>query len=145
MQSSSYIHLRAGEALPILTLPPFVVMVAIEGSINDEWRKELANWLVRSGCLYACVWGDNCEAVHDCIDRANNEKFEYGDIPDDKFIMTTWHDKEPLLEAIWFAATSEHPTVELRHALLVHVAATENGDALLKAYRSAREEWFSGE
>lgn len=29
--------------------------------------------------------------------------FDYGDIRDDKFVMTTSHAEEPLSEALWFA------------------------------------------
>ena len=43
-------------------------------------------------------WGPDCERVHDAIDLADLEWR-----PDGPWAMTTWHAREPLAEAIWFA------------------------------------------
>ncbi|QNQ10453.1 DUF7684 family protein [Sphingomonas alpina] len=138
MSAIRYVHLTSGEPLPPLSLPPFKAIIVAEDTADDGWRKDVSEWLIRSNCLYLCTWGDACEAWHDNMDDANIGEFEGGTIPDDRFVMTTWHAGEPLSEAFWFAGIcAEHPTVELRHTLIVHIAPRERGDALLEQYRSA--------
>ena len=42
------------------------------------------------------------------------KRFDTGDMPDDEFTITTWHDNEPLEQAVWFAkASAHHPTLEV--------------------------------
>jgi len=56
-------------------------------------------------------------AAFDC---ANLEVFDFGDIPDSEFVMTTWHENEPLLEDCWFAKeAAHHPTVKLDNTLVL--------------------------
>ena len=50
---------------------------------------------------YVCVWGPDCERVHDLIDEVI-VKWDLDHEEELKFIMTTWHDDEPLNEATWF-------------------------------------------
>lgn len=61
----------------------------------------VAEVLLRSGCVYLCAWGDNCALVHDVYDmvacRDHGEKQADGAV-----VMITWHDREPLEEALWF-------------------------------------------
>ena len=42
-------------------------------------------------------------------------EFDYGDIPDDRFVMTTWHSKQSLSDTFWdcWAIAPFIPTVEL--------------------------------
>ncbi|WP_052215387.1 DUF7684 family protein [Sphingomonas sp. ERG5] len=132
MTATSYVHLISGAPPPQLSLPPFKAIIVAEDAANDGWRDDVSGWLVRSNCLYLCAWGNACEAWHDSMDNANIGEFEDGTIPDDRFIMTTWHEKEPLSETFWFAGIcAEHPTVELGHTLIVHIAPCERSDALL--------------
>ena len=57
--------------------------------------------LVERGLVYFCAWGNNCEAVHDAVDRCDIERMpETRDA--DYIVMTTWHDDESLAEALWF-------------------------------------------
>jgi hypothetical protein len=73
--------------------------------------------------LYVVAWGVECEEWHDTVDWTNIEEFEFGEIPDDRFVMTTWHTDEPLSEALWFAGQcADHPHVELTDTILVHIA-----------------------
>ena len=67
-------------------------------------------------------WGRSCSAWDDSIDIANLEAFDWQEIPDEKLVMTTWHDNVPLSEVIWFAKyAAQHPTVELLATLFVHI------------------------
>jgi hypothetical protein len=60
----------------------------------------LADRLMDLGNMYFCAWGPGCEKAHDIYDeelvRRNVEKgLEH-------CVMTTWHDYEPMEEAVWF-------------------------------------------
>ena len=63
------------------------------------------------------------------------EAFNFNDIPEDRFVMTTWHDKEPLSKALWFAGhAASHPDIDLTCTLIVHVARDARRDAILALY-----------
>jgi hypothetical protein len=57
--------------------------------------------LVDRGLAYFCSWGNRCEEVHDAVDACVTAR-EQAIGPDDYVLMTTWHDDEPLEEALWF-------------------------------------------
>jgi hypothetical protein len=57
--------------------------------------------LVDRGLVYFCAWGNRCEEVHDAVDMCIEERQpEAGQA--DYMLMTTWHQDEPLEEALWF-------------------------------------------
>ena len=134
----SYLHLPFGAAPPSLELGAFCAVVVIEEAVTDDWQNEVSEWLVRSGCLAMCACGKDCSSWDDSVDHANLADFNYGEIPDDRFVMTTWHDKETLAEAFWFAAhCAFHPTTELAHTLIVDIAPKERRDELVAAFHEA--------
>lgn len=49
-----------------------------------------------------------CEAWHDTVDWTVLERFGFGNVPEEHFIMTTCHDKEPLSEAFRSPASAPH-------------------------------------
>lgn len=49
------------------------------------------------------AWGVDCWLWDDSIDEENLEQFDYGTIPDEQFVMTTWHSDDTLEEAVRFA------------------------------------------
>jgi hypothetical protein len=133
--SIRYIHLRPDEPPPPLSAAPFCGVIVAETRATEAWRERVTEWLVKSGCLYAVAWGVDCEAWHDSFDDANLREFDYGDIPDDRFVMTTWHSKEPLSEAFWFAGQcAHHPTVELERTIIVHVSDEPREAAMLQIF-----------
>lgn len=134
-----YRHLVPGAALPdISPLAPFRTVIVVEAIATPPWESRVSAWLVRSGCLYVMTWGIQCESWHDAVDYANMEQFEFEEIPEGRFVMTTWHDDVPLSEAFWFCKHNAfHPAVELKNTLLLHIAAEPRRDAMLKAYAAA--------
>lgn len=111
----------------------------VEEDASSDWRNEISDWLVGGGCLYMVAWGRDCSAWDDSVDWANLNAFDCGDIPDDHFVMTTWHDKESLTEAFWFAKyCAFHPTIELARTLIVDVAPKPRQFELMEAYRAVR-------
>ncbi len=134
-----YVHLGPNEAPPQLPTGLLRVVIVSETTCSDDWRNSTARWLVDGGCLYAVAWGKECEKWHDAVDWAVLETFDYGDIPDDKFVMTTWHTDEPLSEALWFAGNCAfHPDVELKQTILLHVANEAKEDEMIAAYAGSQ-------
>ena len=134
-----YLHLHPDEALPENPCEaPFRALVVLEDSCTTEWRERVCRWLVGRGCLYAMTWGKDSSDWDTAIDIANTEKYEFKEIPENGFVMTTWHDSEPLSETMWFAKNNAcHPTVELQSTLLVHLARNPSEARLLSAYAEA--------
>lgn len=60
--------------------------------------------LLDRGICYLCVWGPDCERVHDLFDAERLPKE-----PEGRVVMTTWHSEDPLQEAIWFFANCTVP------------------------------------
>jgi len=79
--------------------PHFVCLLAWDArGTTDADLAAVTRRLLRAGCAYAVCWGPDCERVHDAFDRA-----DLAWRPDGPWAMTTWHDHDPLAEAIWFA------------------------------------------
>ena len=64
----------------------------------------IANWALAQGAVYLCVWGPDCERVHDIMDEVVADR--NFDETDEDVVMATWHDDETLEEALWFAVKS---------------------------------------
>ena len=87
------------------------------------------------------AWGDGCARWHDSVDWASLEEFDFGDIPDERFVMTTWHENEPLDDVFWFAQfAAQHGDVDLESALIIHVSATDARDEMLARFVAARDQ-----
>ena len=105
------LHLETPESFPdslTLSSPRFACLMAWDSrNVDVERIAELAAKLLNAGAVYVCVWGPDCKRVHDIIDKVH-----VGPNPSptvDRVVMTTWHSKEPLAEAIWFALRSTNP------------------------------------
>ena len=140
-EAVEYIHLQPEAAPPTIHMrPPFRAVVIAETNASPKWQSLVSDWLVRSGCLYMMSWGRSCSSWDDSVDFANLNQFDYGEIPEDKFVMTTWHTNESLEEVFWFAKNNAfHPTVDLKRTVLVllHISATNRENELMKAYANA--------
>lgn len=142
METAIYLHLPIGQTPPSLEgYRPFKAVLVIEQPADDKWQSLVSEWLVRGGCLYMSAWGHDCESWHDRVDRANLSAFDFGEIPDDAFVMTTWHADEPLTEALWFAAhVAFHPTITIDRTIIVHISAEERRADLLGAFQQAQND-----
>jgi hypothetical protein len=139
--SVDYLHLPEGRKPPEREDgAPFRAVIVADQSVDADWRALVTGWLVRSGCLYAVAWGTDCEAWHDDIDEALLVAFDFNDIPENRHVMTTWHNDEPLSEAFWFAGfCARHPTVELDQTLIVHIAPKAREIEMHRAYAEAQQ------
>jgi hypothetical protein len=134
-----YLHLQPGATLPnIGHLAPFRAVVIIESEASAEWRSDVSNWLVHSGCLDMMAWGKDCSLWDDSVDTANIGHFPFKEVPEDRFVVTTWHDSDPLDEVFYYCKhLAIHPAVELPQSILLHVAHNECAAQLLQAYTRA--------
>ena len=134
-----YFHLPPGHALPSIEhLAPFRAVVLIEGAVSSDWRADVSDWLVRSGCLYMMAGGLDCGLWDDSVDAANIEAFDFKEIPENRFVITTWHDDSPLSETFDFCKRlAVHPALELPQVILLHIALGANADQMLRAYADA--------
>ena len=101
----------AAEAVPAglsLSSPRFVCLIAWDArAATAEEIALLARRLLAAGAVYICAWGPDCERVHDICDEE-----EVGPNPGpslDRVVMTTWHQDEPLSEALLFVLMSTWP------------------------------------
>lgn len=134
-----YLRLSPGDVPPKLNdFTPFRAVLIVEAEVESDWQASVSRWLVGSGCLYMMAWGKACGSWDTSVDLANLEQFDYGDIPEEDFIVTTWHENEPLEEVLWFAKTTAyHPTVELPNVLFLHIGANDRGDEISALFAAA--------
>lgn len=134
-----YIHLARGSTPPDLgARPPFRAVVIAEQAVPTDWQDEVSDWLVRSGCLFMMAWGRGCSSWDDAVDMANLRAFDYGDIPGNQFVMTSWHENESLSDVFWFVKRHAlHEEVELQQTILVHVTDSSQEQLVLRAYNEA--------
>ena len=106
--------------------------------MSAQFRAAVCYELVRGNCLYLMAWGTHCEAWHDAVDMANIEAFDFKEIPEERFVMTTWHADEPLKEALWYCKNNAfHSTVEIKSTVLLHVVPEEREQTVLQQYAVA--------
>ncbi|MES2353114.1 MAG: hypothetical protein V4568_01730 [Pseudomonadota bacterium] len=140
MSPPTYLHLAPmGAVLPdISTLAPFRAVIVAEAEVSPDWQASVSVWLVQSGCLYTMAWGTNCSSWDDSVDMANIEEFNFKEIPENKFVMTTWHEDETMAEVFWFCKNNAfHPNVELTQTLVLHISANEREQEIVKFYAKA--------
>ena len=134
-----YLHLQPELTPQPLEAAPFRAVIVSDEAVSEGWLHQVAEWIVASGCLYVIAWGVDCEKWHDSVDWAILEVFEFGEIPDERFVMTTWHDEEPASEAYWFAGNcAYHPVVKLNETIILHIAKESRSSELLQAYQDSQ-------
>ena len=81
-----------------LSSASYCLFLAVDAtSISDEEIRTSAKLLLERGMAYLCVWGPDCERVHDLFDQERLPKE-----PRDRVVMTTWHSEDSLSKALWF-------------------------------------------
>jgi len=83
--------------------PPFeddyaLLLVIASPRVSGEQRDRITSDIVRSRCRYALTFGHDCERWHDGIDETCVGDGTAGG----RFLMTTWHDDEPIEEVVDF-------------------------------------------
>ena len=137
-----YIHLLPESEMPRLPFAtPFRAVVIIEEKPSVEWQYRVSRWLVEHKCLYMMAWGIDATTWDDSVDEENIARFNYEDIPDEHFVMTTWHDDQTLDEVFWFCGNcAEHSTVEIQETIFIHIAEVADGESLIARFHLARHD-----
>jgi hypothetical protein len=119
---------------------PFKAVLVIDEEVTPEWQAEVSGWLVGSGCLYMMAWGEKCSEWDSSVDDANLQMFDYGEIPEEKFVMTTWHENSSLQEAFWFCERcAMHPSIDLQ-TYIIHIGHADRATELIETFRAAQEQ-----
>ena len=141
MEISEYVHMHPGDTPPSLDdAAPFKVVVVIDADVTPEWQGQVSDWLVRSGCRYMMAWGRDCHAWDSSVDEANLVMFDYGAIPEDDYVMTTWHPDEPLEEIFWFSQfCAMHPSLQLEKTYIVDISPEGREATMLQTFAAAKE------
>lgn len=84
--------------------PRFALFTAMDLTAGEvEASRSSVNKMVNRGLAYFCAFGENCEALHDCLDHAYVVQTTMNPEPDaNSVLMTTWHSDDTLEEALWF-------------------------------------------
>ena len=121
----------------ISRLRPFKAVVVLNASYTSDWQDEVSKWLVTSGCLYMMAWGPACTTWDDSVDWAVRVIYPGDETPDEKFVMTTWHDDESLEEVFWFAqfnGSFNYNDVELVNALILDISDEHREDEMISLF-----------
>ena len=79
----------------------FILFLACDAKgKTNRLLKQTGRKAIRQGMRAACTWGRDCERVHDRIDDAC--KGLVSERKDESVIMTSWHSRESLREALWY-------------------------------------------
>ncbi|KQW24510.1 hypothetical protein [Acidovorax sp. Root402] len=133
-----YLCLNPESELPQLSLGSFRAIVVIESEVSALWQNTVSDWLVRSGCLQMMSWGLGSSSWDDSVDWANISQFDHGDIPDESFVLTSWHEDQSLQEVMHFCKHfADHPFAELRSTLLLHIAHEPREEGICRLYSDA--------
>jgi hypothetical protein len=90
----------------------FVAFVAVDASgLPDPILESFARKLLSQHAAYVCIWGPDCERVHDVVDAVRDRDHPGGE--DDAVVMTTWHADDTLDQALWFALYTACPHDQL--------------------------------
>jgi len=101
--------------------PHFGLFIAADASkVSDERIRAVAKELIGRGLACLCTWGPDCERAHDSFDLADLEFDPQGARG---VIMTTWHEDEPLSDAIWFFISAAFPDESYEKSCLEWIVA----------------------
>lgn len=133
-----YYNLHEGPPDLFSSTPQFKAVLILERSSISSFQTLLSRWLCDNGCRYAMVWGVECSSWDDSIDHENLKQFDFGEIPEDHFVMTTWHEDESIEDVLAFAKHSaQHPSLVLDRLVVLHVGESDLREKLSDLYAVA--------
>jgi hypothetical protein len=122
-----------------LPTPHFLCLVAADfTAASDGEITGLAQGLLDIGASYFVCWGPGCARAHGLIDDVT--LLLDPPIPDDSVIMTTWHNDEPLDEALFSVLCSTWPDPAFEDSTGCTVAVSVGSAEIASQIRSAFSE-----
>ena len=79
-----------------------LLLVINDKAVSDNEQTALCKEIIEAGCRNAVCAGFKCSSWHDSIDFAFASTARDFDPPDDKYVMTTWHDDESITDVVEF-------------------------------------------
>ena len=142
MLNPQYIYLHPESSIENVEVKaPFAAVVVINAKVSMEWRNIVSQWLVEKGCLYMMAYGDDCSFWDDSVDTANLTAHNWKDIPNDKFVTTTWHDDESIEEVFYFAQNCALPFSPLiKNIIVLDITQNPREQIMLSLYEEAHAE-----
>ena len=142
MNAPTYMHLIPGDIPPRLEgVAPFKAVLVVEDDVTPDWQAMISEWLVRSGCRFMMAWGRKCSEWDDSVDWAHLSISKFGEVPDDGFVMTTWHETDSLQETFWFSERAAmHPTLKLERTYVIDISPSQRATELLRIFRAAQND-----
>lgn len=134
-----YERLLPESDLPVLEgFFPYKAVVVAELKVSEEWQGKVSRWLVDTGCRFMMAWGENCSSWDDSVDVASLEKHGFGDIPEEDFVMTTWHDNETLEDVFFFAKMNAfYMDSPIGNLLFLHIGSEDRHKEFQQKYEIA--------
>lgn len=135
-----YLHVPPGSPFPEFPCSRTRVVVVIDAEFSREWQWQASKWIIAIGCQYMMAWGIDCTSWDDSVDYAHLEKYDYHyeQIPDDDFVVTTWHDDVPLVEVFRYAKGElAHPNFELNRTIILDISIDNRSDEIIEEYVEA--------
>jgi len=128
-----YLHIKPNSEMPDGVFgTSYAVVVIVELEVTEDWRAQVSRWLVDSGCLYMMAWGKECLLWHHSVDYAHLDDWDNGEIPASRFVMTTWHENEPLEDVFWYAQNAAtHQYLLTGNLLILDIVPNDRGDFIL--------------
>jgi hypothetical protein len=132
---------RTPYAAPGVVGRQFTCFCAMDArGLSDEALQIFCSTLLRLGCAYLCTWGPDCKRVHDIMDRV-----VVGDDPPATYVgcvMTTWHAKDCLEDAIDYFLTCTYPDEDYAPngcgAALIISVGSDDWRAMMAKYVASR-------
>lgn len=130
-----YLNYQNGSELEEIDgLAPFKCIILICENVSADWQDAVSKWLVDSGCLFMMAWGIDCGSWDDSV----NSFMDKDEIPNDQFVITTWHSDESLGDVFNFANYAIHPDVEIKNLLILDIRESERQTAIEAIYKHVR-------
>ena len=141
-ETIEYVHVPPESTLPSLPKRACRIVVVLDQKVSETWQAAVSQWIVDLGCLYMMAWGPSCSSWDDSVDDAVISEFPNTDTPDDRFIMTTWHEEDTLEEVFGFCHFAAfHPTIDLASVVILHIAQEDRRDFMIKSYEAGIANW----
>lgn len=142
------VHLMPGDAVPSFALgEDFKCVIWTSCAMENAWRNQVSEALVANRLRYMLAGGLDGTIWDDAVDWAYIVTDPDFDPPDDRFVMTEWHDDEPLENVLWCAfKTATFDELWFDQLLVLWVGPLEAGWDQIEAHsrRILETDWTPG-
>ncbi|MEM9840670.1 MAG: hypothetical protein AAF830_16155 [Pseudomonadota bacterium] len=140
VKDATYLHLKAGEALPLSPFDgEYICVLILEESASSDWRSEVSDWLVDTGCINVMAWGSSSSSWRDSISDGCLDDEDPTDLAEADAPLVTWYDDETLEEVFRQAKQNlMHPGADNAAVLLLDVSPVVRFKDMLDRFDAAR-------